>query len=67
MKHKYIVKTKYFWICFFKKSFIDQDGNRIPKIIKDQLIKNILIIGDSVAFGNGIDGKHFCRIDAKKI
>ena len=41
---------------FSRKVFIDQDGNRIPKNYQRSINKkNILIIGDSVAFGNGID------------
>ena len=41
---------------FSRKVFIDQDCNRIPKNYQRSINKkNILIIGDSVAFGNGID------------
>lgn len=40
---------------FSKKVFIDEDGNRIPENYQKSVYKKkILIIGDSVAFGNGV-------------
>ena len=40
---------------FSKKVYIDKDGNRIPKErAKINQKKNIVIIGDSDAFGNGV-------------
>jgi hypothetical protein len=42
-------------LVFSKRVFIDKNGNRVPKEeIKINQNENIIIIGDSVAFGNGV-------------